>query len=273
MAIPRTSSWLAGLLLSLGLCGAAALADEADLILHNGKIVTVDRGFSDPPGAGRQGRPHPPRRAPTRRSSRPAGRTPPVVDLGGKTVLPGLIDSHTHPTGASMTEFDHPIPEMETIQDVLDYVQVAGQAAGQGQVDRRPPGVHHPAEGAALPDAGGAGPGRSREPGPVRNRPRRLAQLAGAEEQRHRQGFQARGAGQGREGPRTGEPTGILRNLHTVREGGAVGAQAHRAGPGPTPASSCSATTTPVGLTADHRPRAPATRPSTATGGCTRPAP
>src|SRR3982750_832202 len=46
MAMPRASSRLAGLLLSLGLCGAAAWADEADLILHHGKIVTVDRDFS-----------------------------------------------------------------------------------------------------------------------------------------------------------------------------------------------------------------------------------
>ena len=46
MTTPRAYSWLAGLLLSLGLSGAAAGADEADLILHHGKVVTVDRDFS-----------------------------------------------------------------------------------------------------------------------------------------------------------------------------------------------------------------------------------
>ncbi len=40
---------------------------------------------------------------------------------------PGLIDSHVHPSDASMIEFDHAIPEMETIQDVLDYIK--GRAA------------------------------------------------------------------------------------------------------------------------------------------------
>ena len=48
-------------------------------------------------------------------------------------VLPGLIDSHMHPTGACMTEFDHPIPEMETIGDVLDYIQARAEALGEGK--------------------------------------------------------------------------------------------------------------------------------------------
>ena len=49
-----------------------------------------------------------------------------------------------------MTEFDHPVPEMETIQDVLDYIRSRAEALGAGQVGRRPPGLHHPAQGAAL---------------------------------------------------------------------------------------------------------------------------
>jgi predicted amidohydrolase YtcJ len=55
------------------------------------------------------------------------------VDLGGKMVLPGLIDSHVHPTGACMTEFDHPIPDMESIQDVLDYVQARAKVLAEGE--------------------------------------------------------------------------------------------------------------------------------------------
>ncbi len=104
--------------------GYAQAADQADLILRHGKIVTVDRGFSI-------------RQALAVKDGRlikvgtddevEAIRGPQteVIDLGGKTVLPGLIDSHVHPTDACMTEFDHPIPELETIDDVLAYIKRA----------------------------------------------------------------------------------------------------------------------------------------------------
>jgi predicted amidohydrolase YtcJ len=55
-----------------------------------------------------------------------------VIDLGGKTVLPGLIDSHVHPGSACMTEFDHPIPDMESVEDVLAYVRSRAKALGEG---------------------------------------------------------------------------------------------------------------------------------------------
>src|SRR5262249_2698421 len=122
MATPRAPSWLANLLLSLGPCGAAAAADEADLILHPGKGVT-----GDPACSSRQARAVKAdrlRRVGTDEEVlKTRGPRTALVDLGGKAVLPGLIDSHTHPTGACMTEFDHPVPEMETVRDVLDYVR------------------------------------------------------------------------------------------------------------------------------------------------------
>src|SRR5262249_7222000 len=42
-------------------------------------------------------------------------------------------DSHVHPTAASVYEFDHPIPEMDTIADVLKYIGVRAAAVKKGE--------------------------------------------------------------------------------------------------------------------------------------------
>jgi predicted amidohydrolase YtcJ len=98
---------------------------EADLILHHGKVVTVDGRFSIHEAiAIRDGRIL--EVGKDRAVLKLKGPRTEVVDLDGRMVVPGLMDSHTHPTGASMTEFDHPIPDMESIRDVLDYI--AGRA-------------------------------------------------------------------------------------------------------------------------------------------------
>ena len=55
------------------------------------------------------------------------------VDLQGAMVLPGLIDSHVHATGASTYEFDHPIPEMETIESVLAYIRQRAAVLPEGE--------------------------------------------------------------------------------------------------------------------------------------------
>ena len=116
---------------AITLSSKGALAEEADLILLHGKIVTVDRQFSIGQAMAIKGE----------RILKVGGneavletRGPGTVvrDLGGKMVLPGLIDSHLHPE-AAMTEFDHAIPTMETIQDVLNYIKARASALPAGQ--------------------------------------------------------------------------------------------------------------------------------------------
>jgi hypothetical protein len=112
------------LLLSLLLAAMlpTAFAAEAEVILHGGKIVTVDEKFSLKEalaiGNGRilaVGT--------DEEIFKLKGSSTRWLNLGGKMVLPGLIDSHTHPTGASVTEFDHEIPPMESIAEVLAYIR------------------------------------------------------------------------------------------------------------------------------------------------------
>ena len=106
-------------------------AAPPELILHNGKIVTVDEQFSIAEAlAIERGRiVAAGSNAAVRALAGPESRS---IDLQGKTVLPGLIDTHTHPLGAAMYEFDHPVPEMETIADVLDYFRRRAQVVPEG---------------------------------------------------------------------------------------------------------------------------------------------
>ena len=55
------------------------------------------------------------------------------VDLSGKTVLPGLIDSHVHAPSASIYEFDQRIPDMESIEDVLAFVRARAETTDAGR--------------------------------------------------------------------------------------------------------------------------------------------
>lgn len=102
-----------------------------DLILYNGKIVTVDKDFSiNQAIAITNGKVD--RVADDGHTLAMQGPQTKLIDLHGKMVLPGLIDSHVHP-GAAMTEADHPIPTMETIADVLAYIKTRAEALGEGK--------------------------------------------------------------------------------------------------------------------------------------------
>jgi predicted amidohydrolase YtcJ len=128
----RTFPCLLGLALSfLASPAATAAEDVADLILHNGKVVTVDRGFAVRQALAVRGQ-RLLRVGSDEEVLKTRGKETRVIDLGGKMVLPGLIDSHVHPSSAAMTEFDHPVPDMESIQDVLDYIRARAKVVPEG---------------------------------------------------------------------------------------------------------------------------------------------
>ena len=99
-----------------------AVGGDPDLIIHNAKVVTVDDNFTIQQALAVEGE----RIVAVGESDallKLRGEDTQVIDLGGKMLMPGIIDSHTHPGGASMFEFDHEVPAMETIADVLAYVR------------------------------------------------------------------------------------------------------------------------------------------------------
>ncbi len=94
----------------------------ADLILLNGKILTLDQSSSvfeavaisnDKISA----------LGTTREIRRMSSDKTKIVDLEGRTVIPGLIDSHLHPESASVSELEEEIPDLHTIDQLLEWVR------------------------------------------------------------------------------------------------------------------------------------------------------
>ncbi|HWE03939.1 MAG TPA: amidohydrolase [Tepidisphaeraceae bacterium] len=107
-----------------------ANADAPDLIVFHAKIVTADPGFSVHQAmAVRAGRIV--SLGTDEQTLAGKGADTQLIDAKGRMVLPGLIDSHVHPD-AAMTEFDHPVPEMESIGDILAYVKERARVVGEG---------------------------------------------------------------------------------------------------------------------------------------------
>ena len=117
------SRLLTGLIVSEALLCAA----DADLILRNGKIVTVDRTFTIQQAVAIKSQKI------VAVGSDPAvlkaerGPGTQVIDLNGKTVLPGLVDAHVHAVEAALSEFRAPLPPLNSFAAVRAYI--AQQAA------------------------------------------------------------------------------------------------------------------------------------------------
>jgi len=103
------------------------------MILHHGKIVTVDGGFRIVSAMAIE----------NERISAVGddaailalkGDATQIVDLGGRMVLPGLMDSHSHPVGAATYEFDHSVPDIGDIAQLLDYIASRAKTLPEGSL-------------------------------------------------------------------------------------------------------------------------------------------
>jgi predicted amidohydrolase YtcJ len=124
--------YLGNILLALVVAAGCQRQPAPGQIFHNGKIVTVDPQFRTVEAmAIRDGRIV--AVGTNAEIVRLAGSGTEQVDLGGKMVLPGLIDSHVHAPSASMYEFEQPVPDMETVEDVLAYIRARAEATEPGR--------------------------------------------------------------------------------------------------------------------------------------------
>ncbi len=104
----------------------------ADLILHNAQVVTVDANFRTTEAvAVKDGRIV--AVGDDEQVLRRRGAKTRTMDLDGKTVLPGLYDSHVHPLGAATSELTAPIPNLKSLKDVLEHIQKQAAAKPEGE--------------------------------------------------------------------------------------------------------------------------------------------
>ena len=113
--------------------GVALLQAGPALILHGGKVVTVDAAFGLAEAVAVDAGGRIVAVGTDKEVLALRGDETEVMDLRGKTLMPGLMDSHVHPA-AAMTEFDHEIPGMETVADVLAYIAGRVKASKPGEL-------------------------------------------------------------------------------------------------------------------------------------------
>jgi len=107
------------------------VAADADLIVHRAKVVTVDAKFSVAEAiAVKDGKIAAVGTDADVLKFKGAGTR--VIDAGGRIVLPGLMDSHTHPVGAAMSEWKEPLPDPRSLKEVFAYIRKQAESTPEG---------------------------------------------------------------------------------------------------------------------------------------------
>ena len=101
-------------------------AQPADLVVLNAKILTVDERFREAQAlAVRDGR-FVAVGSTDEVRARIGGATR-VIDGGGRTVIPGLIDSHVHALGVAAAEASQPFQNLRSIGELQDWIRATAR--------------------------------------------------------------------------------------------------------------------------------------------------
>jgi predicted amidohydrolase YtcJ len=110
-----------------GLAGQRPV-EPADLVVLDARILTVDDGFRVAQAlAVRDGRFVAVGSAAEVRAR--IGPTTRVIDGGGRTIIPGLIDSHVHALGVAAAEASQPFRNLRSIGELQDWIRAAAKRA------------------------------------------------------------------------------------------------------------------------------------------------
>jgi len=123
---------LKGIACAVLLANGTATAQTADTVLFNGKILTDDKDFSTQQAlAIGQGRVLATGTSPAMKKL--AGNKARLIDLGGRTVIPGLTDGHIHGIRAALT-FGTEVNwiGVTTLKQALEKIRQAGKTQKPG---------------------------------------------------------------------------------------------------------------------------------------------
>lgn len=105
---------------------------EADVVFINGKVVSVDEDFSIYSAVAVKGDKF--IAVGTDDEIRKyAGDNTRVIDVENKTIIPGIIDAHAHPEAASISETYDGIPDVHTMEELLDWIERQASVKEDGE--------------------------------------------------------------------------------------------------------------------------------------------
>jgi len=111
---------------------ASPVARPADLVLKNGKIITVDKGFTIAQAIAIAGE----RIMAVGPDAEMVAHTAPttrVVDLKGRAVIPGLVDGHAHMDREGLKTVYPPLGRVRSIRDIQDRIAELASAKQPGE--------------------------------------------------------------------------------------------------------------------------------------------
>jgi predicted amidohydrolase YtcJ len=113
--------------LGAALAGQRAV-EPADLVVLDARILTVDDGFHVAEAlAVREGRFV--AVGSTAEVRARIGAATRVIDGGGRTIIPGLVDSHVHALGVAAAEAVQPFQNLQSIGELQDWIRTAARRA------------------------------------------------------------------------------------------------------------------------------------------------
>jgi predicted amidohydrolase YtcJ len=208
---------IAGALLLASVADLAA-EEPADFIVHNAKAVTLDAKSSIAEAIAVRGG----KITAVGTSAdvmRQKGERTRVMDAGGKTLLPGLHDSHVHPTGAALSEAGDPIPNLRSIPEVLGYIKKRAAETPEGTWIVIRYAFPTRLKEARFPTKRELDEAAPRHPVLYHAGPAGIANSMALKVSGVTRDTKSPPAGQVVKDPATGEPTGMLRNAYGVLKG------------------------------------------------------